>query len=798
MYVLGDHFKNNAVNKLSPENSAIISGSCYRISVLSERLVRLEYSSDGSFNDCETTIVKNRKFPVPEFYKKEDDHMLYIETYYFTLAYAKNSPFNSKSLTAKSNNRDETWYYGQKEVKNFNSTAMCLDNTTKMPDFEKGLFALNGIVTIDDSKSMRFDENRNLLAFNPPKDYVDMYLFIYDKDFALCLKDYYGLTGYPKMIPRYALGNWWSKEYEFKESDILAKIDRFKMRGIPLSVFLLDKGWAKLDSKYPNVTTGFSFNEELYPNPADFIKRVHEKDVKFGLIINPQYGFYPFENNFSYITQYMGVNKNGYVDFTPADIRAIDVLFKLLLHPLESMGVDFFWNDYFSPNKNLMYLMNYYMNLDMLKTNNRGIMLARNSTFNAHLFNVLYSGRNVIDWNVLKMLPFYTLNSSNIGACFWSHDIAGSVGGIEDSDFYIRSIQYGVFSPILRFNTVRGLYFKREPWRWDTVTNSIASDYLRLRHRLIPYLYSECYQYHKNGKLLIQPFYYYNLKFYDDENYSNQYYFGSEFMISPIIKPMDSDMNRTIQRFYVPDGVWYDFKDGKRYLGNHKYIGFYPIDEYPIFVKQGSIIPMAGPNSYMSYKNPKDLEIHVFPGNSNTYHLYEDDGETYDYMNGKYCITEIDYNYRKSNYTLIIRPIEGDLNVLLPTRDYKIVFRNTKKADNVVVYENDKILENIETETTEKDFIVYIKNINTRSQLVINCYGQDIEIDSVKLIKDDIDSILFDLKIYTNIKDEIAAIVFNESLSLGKKRIAIKKLKKTGLDPRSIKIFLRLLEYMEM
>ena len=207
---------------------------------------------------------------------------------------------------------------------------------------------------------------------------------------------------------------------------------------------------------------------------------------------------------------------------------------------------------------------------------------------------------------------------------------------------------------------------------------------------------------------------------------------------------------------------------------------------------------MAGLNSYKSCQNPKDLEIHIFPGQSNTYHLYEDDGETYDYLDGKYCITEIDYNYRKSNYTLIIRPIEGDVNQLLPARDYKIVFRNTKKSDHVVVYENDKELDNIVTEVTETDFIVYIKEISTKSQLVINCYGEDIEIDSVKLIKDDIESILFDFKINTSIKDEIAAIVFNDELSLGKKRISIKKLKRKGLDPRSIKVFLRLLDYMEM
>ena len=796
MYKLGDQFTNNHMDNLLAENSAIIKSNSYRITILSDRLVRLEYSSNGIFNNYETTIVKNRKFPVPDYTKQENDNILQIDTRYFSLYYFKNSPFNSRSIKAKCKNGEE-WYYGQKEVKNFNSTAMSLDNTTKLPELEKGLFAPTGIATIDDTNSMCFDENRNLVSLDRGKDYVDLYLFIYDKDFALCLKDYYTLTGYPAMIPRYALGNWWSKECDYKDYEVLAKIDRFRMHNIPISVFVLDNGWSKKDSKYPNIVNGFSFNEEFYKNPQEFINEVHKKDIKLGLKINPKYGFYPFENNFQYVSQYLPLNKNGYADFSPTDLKSVDVLLKVLTHPLESLGVDFFWNDYFS-DKNRLYLMNYYMQLDSLRNNKRSLMLSRNSTYNAHLFNVLYSGRNVIDWNTLKMLPFYTLNSANIGACFWSHDIAGSTGGIEDNDFYIRSIQYGVFSPILRFNTVRGLYFKREPWKWDVVTNSIASDSLRLRHKLIPYIYSECYEYHKNGKLLIQPFYYYNLKFYDDENYSNQYYFGSSFMISPIIKPMDPDMNRTIQRFFIPEGVWYDFQDGKRYPGNHKYIGFYSIDNYPIFVKQGSIIPMAGPNSFMSYKNPKDLEIHVFPGISNTYHLYEDDGETNNYKEGRYCITEIDYNYRKSNYTLIIRPIEGDLNALLPTRDYKIVFRNTKKSDNVVVYENDKVLENIETEVTETNFIVYIKEVSTRSQLVINCYGEDIEIDSVKLIKDDIDSILSDLRIYTNIKDEIASIVFNESLSLGKKRIAIKKLKKKGLDPRSIKIFLRLLEYMEM
>lgn len=799
MYKLGNHFKNTKVADWVSLDEAIVRNSTYRITVLTERLVRLEYSTDGMFNNYETAIVKNRHFTLPEFTKEEDDTRLIIHTRYFNLHYYKNTPFSHNTLFAKDNMGKVCWYYGQKEVKNLGSTAMSLDNVVSdMPQLEKGLFSLDGIATINDTNSLRFDEEKNLVLNATNKDYVDIYLFIYGKDFGLCLKDYFQLTGYPKMIPRYVLGNWWSKECRYTDMEILQKIEKFKIRNIPISVFLLDRGWSKTNPNYPTVNTGFSFDMGQFKNPQELIKRVHNSGIKLGININPQYGFYPSEDNFQVAAKYLPVNNNGYIDFNPYDYKNLDVFFKVFTHPLENLGIDFFWNDYYTTDKNVMYMMNYMLHSDLSRLNKRDFVLSRNSTYSAHLYNILYSGRTYVSWKVLQKLPFYNLNSANIGVCWWSHDVGGSTGGIEDSDLYLRSLQFGVFSPILRFNTEKGHYFKREPWKWDIVTSSIASDYLRLRHRLIPYIYSEAYRYHKEGNLLIQPFYYYNIKLYDDPNYSNQYYFGDSFMISPIINPLDEVFNRTIQKIFMPEGVWYDFKTGKKFIGNHKYISFYTIDDYPIFVKQGSIIPMAGDNSYMSYEIPKDLEIHVFPGQSNSYKLYEDDGETYEYLNGKYCITEIDYNYRQSNYTLIIRPIEGNSCVLPEKRDYKIVFRNTKKSDNVIVYENEKVLDNIETEVTETSFIVYIKNISVNSQLTINCYGKDIEIDSVKLIKDDIDSILFDLKINTVLKDEIASIVFREDMSLSKKRIAIRKLKKKGLDPRSVKAFLRLLEYMEM
>ena len=485
----------------------------------------------------------------------------------------------------------------------------------------------------------------------------------------------------------------------------------------------------------------------------------------------------------------------GFIEFNPYDPRNVDVFLKLFIKPLELSGVDLFWNNYSSNDKNKLYLTNKYLYLNST-INKRGIILGRNSTYSSHTMPISYSGKLRVSWNTLSFLPFFTLNSANIGLSWWSHDIGGSIGGIEDSDLYLRSLQLGVFSPILRFNVEKGNYFKREPWKWDKVTKDIAKSYLQLRHRLIPYIYTEAYNYHKKLKPLITPLYYTNINLYDDPVYVNQYYFGSSFMIVPIVTKTDDIINRTIQKFYIPEGVWYDYMSGKRFLGNHKYISFYKQEDYPIFVKGGSIIPEASTECMNSIENPTSMDIHIFPGVSNHYDLYEDDGLSNEYKNGRYLITNIDYNYRASNYTVIIRGIEGDKSVIPPKRTYRIIFRNTKQADNVKVYENDKEI-TCETEATETDFIVIVKDFNTSSQLVVNCYGKDIEIDAVKLIKDDIESILFDLKIDTKLKDDIAEVMFSE-LNLSKKRIALRKLKKKGLDKRNLRLFQRLIEYMEM
>ena len=190
----------------------------------------------------------------------------------------------------------------------------------------------------------------------------------------------------------------------------------------------------------------------------------------------------------------------------------------------------------------------------------------------------------------------------------------------------------------------------------------------------------------------------------------------------------------------------------------------------------------------------KNMEIQIFPGRSNTYTLYEDDGVSELYNRGFYLITTIDYNYMPSNYTVIVRATDGKSGIVPETRNYKFVFRNTKRASDVIVYFNDTKIESYNY-TQGTNFVVEVKNVSTIGQLTLNCKGKDIEIDAVRIINEDIESIISDLQIETEMKEKIDA-VFSSDLSIKKKRIEIRKLGSKGLEHKFVKLFLKLLDYI--
>ena len=253
-------------------------------------------------------------------------------------------------------------------------------------------------------------------------------------------------------------------------------------------------------------------------------------------------------------------------------------------------------------------------------------------------------------------------------------------------------------------------------------------------------------------------------------------------------------MNRTTHRFYIPEGMWYDYNTGKTFIGNKKYVSFFKEDDYPVFVRSGAIIPLSNKSNLNNVGNPSDMEIQIFPGQSNSYVLYEDDGVTSLYKEGYFLKTSIEFNYTPSNYTVIIKSLEGKKGIVPDTRNYKFRFRNTKLADSITaLFNNSQKSTNVYLD--DNDLIVELKDIPSVGQLVLNVKGKDIEISAVRLINDDIDSILMDLKINTFIKERISSIVFS-NLPISKKRIEIRKLRRDGLSKDHTKLFLKLLDYI--
>lgn len=788
MNTIGEYFlKKKDDPKTVDEN--IIAGKKYRISILTERLIRLEYSNDGKFEDRASQRVIFRNFPKVVFNASQSDLLIQVTTPYFTLNYVKEKPFsngkldNGNNLRINLNETDRMWYYGNPQVRNFGGIGYSLDDFNGNIKYEKGLYSTDGFAVLDDSDSLVLDSDGNFTPRNGNN--IDIYVFMYKKDLGLCLQDYYTLTGYPLMIPRYALGNWWYKNERYTTKDLENLFNLFKEYSIPISSILLGETWHILGDP-------FNFDENLI-NINDFKKISTEHNIKTGLTISPNAIVKEGTLTHQMLPPDIVTNGKFGFSFLPLDNRKLDFFTNNGIKKWLAAGIDNFYIDYNNvKDKKVLSLLNHYFyTTTELLTNKRGVILSRNYNYSSHRSQIIYNGKTKVDWNTLEALPRYQSTASNNGLSFVASPIGGFYGGIENFELYIRYIQLGVFSSMLILASDGGEYYKREPWRWNEAQAGIIKKYLTLRNKLIPYIYTESYIYHISGSPLIQPLYYKYPKIYDQPLYKNQYFFGSNMLVCPITKKKNPLMNRVVHRMFIPEGIWYELESGKKYIGNKYYMSFYKEEDYPVFCKNGSIIPLS---LDMTTELPINMEIIIYPGSNGNYKLYEDDGITNNYKNGNFSITEYSFNYSPNTYEFNIRNT-GNSGILPDNRNYKIRFKNTKVANVEVLSGNTNLQAELLLE--KNDLIIVLNNIPTSRDLKINCSSnEELENSTIRLINDDIKGILEDLEIETILKEKIDKILFSD-LTIKKKRIAIRKLKNQKLQPNFIKMFLKLLEYID-
>jgi alpha-glucosidase (family GH31 glycosyl hydrolase) len=785
MNSIGSYFVNNMKNAITNKEN-IIQGKKYRISILTDRLVRLEYSPNGKFEDRPTNRVLYRNFEKVKYSVTKSETLMQIITSYFTINYDMEKSFIGSKITPGStlkitlNNTDRSWYYNHPEVRNLGTITYSLDDFKGKLKLDKGLYSTDGFAYIDDSESLILNDNGTFSSRIDPE--MDLYVFLYRKDLGLALQDYYKLTGYPLLLPRYALGNWWYKDKQYTTNEISKDITKFKEEQIPISIFMLGNKWH-------NDSEPITIDQNII-NSINLKNILTKNNVKLGITINPNEKIPTNSSMYQTLSPMLG-NTNP-LSFLPIDNNKLNAYSSYVITNLINNGVSVFNIDYnnIKDKVTLAILNHYHYAVNSIQNNSRSVILTRNHNMAIHRQSIIFTGKTKVDWNTLSILPRFNSSASNMGISYIANAIGGYYKGIEDFELYIRYIQLGVFSPILMLASDGSKYYRREPWRFSTSQQEIIRKYLCLRNKLIPYLYTESYIYYKSGSPIIQPLYYKYPKIYDEPMYSNEYFFGSQMLICPITKKKNIMMNRVVQRMFIPEGVWYELESGKKYLGNKYYMSFYKDDDYPAFCKEGSIIVMSRD---MDTNNPTNLEVNVFPGSNGSYKLYEDDGISNNYKNTTGAITDYVFNYAKDKYQLSITP-SGSLGLVPDIRNYRIRFRNTNSASITVSNGVNNL--NATAMLESNDLIIDINKVTSGTNIVVTVTGDNLENSTVKLINDDIGEILEDLEIETLIKEDIDKILFGD-LPIRKKRIQIRKLKRKGLEPKFIKMFLKLLEYIE-
>ena len=408
------------------------------------------------------------------------------------------------------------------------------------------------------------------------------------------------------MLPRYALGNWWSRYHPYTAEEYIALVDRFRAEEVPLSVAVIDMDWhlVDIDPKHGSGWTGYTWNTELFPDPKQFLADLHERGLATSLNVHPAEGVHAHETAYAAIAERMGVDPHSElpVSFDPTDPDFIEAYFEELHHPLEGEGVDFWWLDWQQggvtkiPDLDPLWLLNHFHFLDSGRGpsgDRRPLTFSRYAGIGSHRYPIGFSGDTVISWESLDFQPYFTATASNAGYGWWSHDIGGHFKGYRDDELATRWVQLGVFSPVNRLHSGLNPFNTKEPWRFPPAAEHVMTDFLRLRHQLLPYLSTMNLRAHTDGEPLVQPMYYDHPDDLSAYDVPNQFMFGSELLVAPITTPADPATGLGRVKAWLPEGTWTDVFTGLTYTGGRTIYLHRDLSSIPVLAKAGAIVPMV-------------------------------------------------------------------------------------------------------------------------------------------------------------------------------------------------------------
>ncbi|KAL6245349.1 hypothetical protein RBB50_007347 [Rhinocladiella similis] len=801
------HFKSRPVAR--PE--AVVSGTNYRFTVLTDRLIRYEWSEDGEFEDRASTFAVNRDLSndkdkdkdnnkeVPKFQVVDREDGLEIINEYFHLSYDKKR-FSPSGLlctfAAKITLWGSQWRYNDdvsvSQGYNLGGTARTLDGCDGPCDVGFGVISRDGYAAVDDSKSMLFD-GRGFVAGRRPGDRVDGYLFCHGHDYKGALRDFYAVSGKQPLLPRWALGNWWSRYYRYHQDEYVGLMDKFDKEGVPLSVAVVDMDWHLVnDERVPHAGwTGYTWDDKLFPNPEEFGREMHTRNLKITLNDHPHHGIHHHEDAYEEMAKFLGLdtsNKNPIL-FDPTSPKFMEAYLDILHRKLEDVACDFWWIDWQQgsytkvPGIDPLWLLNHFHFLDNARDGKRPIIFSRYAGPGSHRYPVGFSGDTVTTWASLEFQPEFTATASNIGYGWWSHDIGGHFGGSRDDELVTRWVQFGVFSPLMRLHSGNSRWSSKEPWRYRKESEEVIENFMRLRHRLIPYLYTRNVLASTEDLPLIQPMYW--LFPERDEAYSvpNQYFFGSELIVAPIVTPRDKRTNQGKVKVWLPPMHRHvDIFTGTVYDGDRELNMYRPLEGMPVLAHEGSIIPLDA-NSVPGNGglNPEHFEVLVVIGRDGQTSVLEDPADDSDQVKKESPSTGergslIQYHQEQGDLVARVTGRTWTFRFLAITeipKDLKVHIDGEDRTGDAKV--------SIQKFPDTPSLLVDVPYVSDREKYTITIsLGQDPQL-SVVDHRDRIEKLLLDYQTEFDLKDKLWSILDDQKTAIN---VKIGKLMSLSVDER--------------
>jgi alpha-glucosidase len=559
------------------------------------------------------------------------------------------------------------------------------------------------------------------------------YYFFGASNISGIIRDYTWLTGRMHLPPYWSLGYQQCRWSYYPESEVLGLANTFRDKKIPCDVIYLD-------IHYMDNYKVFTWNKERFPDPGLMISKINAMGFHLVTIIDPgvkiEKGYPSYEEGIKQdcFVKYPGgqlytgnvwPGRCHFPDFTNPKVRE---WWGKSFTTLTAPGVEGFWNDMNEPSAwgqsipnivsfdfdghhstiaeaHNVYGLNMsratYEGTRQLLNNKRPFILTRAAYAGIQRYSAVWTGDNSAT-EADMMMAVRMVNSLGVsGVSFTGPDMGGFIG-TPTNELFARWMSIGIYTPFLRNHAEINSRHK-EPWSFGEKIEDISRQWINKRYRLLPYLYSAFYESTQTGMPVARTLaisYMEDNKIYEEE-FQNEYLFGGQILVAPV----SSEKNTC--NVYFPSGDWVRMTNDRLYNGNTEAAVDSPLDDLPVFVKSGGIIPLQSVIQNTSETPSPVLEIHIYNGKApNTFMYYEDDGITYNYESGQYYRRLISFD--PLSKSIIIGKVDGSF----PSKftKYRFVLHNFEEIKIVNVNGKGHNLEQINPNLKQQFFESLVTN----------------------------------------------------------------------------------------